>query len=415
MRVAFAIHGSRGDLQPAVALGVELLRRGHQVSFAVPVDLIELTAAAGLPVRELAPSTAGLLASPLVKQRLRSKNPRTRMQALREVGSYGADTSERVMGDLADDADLLVSAPLAQERASTIAESRGISFAPLHYCPIRPTSRISTGYRPMPRPVNWAAWTVVDRAYWLSVAGENRQLRRRLGLPPVHGPLGPRLRQAGIPEIQAYDGALFPGLAAEWGPARPEVGFLVPDERTRSAMNPIDRTAEAIDRADDGPPPVYVGFGSMNVSPERIESIVAGLLETGARVLAHTDIDLPERTGLSVVTGAIDLERVLPRCVGAVHHGGAGTTAATIRAGIPSVVGWLSADQPLWAAALARVGAGKGNRLGRLGLAELASLTDGSLAAGARSLSARLTPPEAALDETCRILLSAARGKPMRE
>ena len=69
MRFAFAVHGSRGDIQPAIALGAELTRRGHGVRLAVPEDLVDMTAATGLPTEVLAPPTAELLAStrPFVK------------------------------------------------------------------------------------------------------------------------------------------------------------------------------------------------------------------------------------------------------------------------------------------------------------------------------------------------------------
>ncbi|WP_238422269.1 glycosyltransferase [Gordonia sp. 'Campus'] len=412
MRFAFAMHGSRGDIQPAVAVGAELVRGGHDVRCAVPEDLVDLVAKSGLPTRALAPATADLLASPLVKERLKSKNPRTRLRALGEVAEYGRATSERVMGDLADDADLLVTGPLAQDRADAIARSRGIPFVPLHYCPLRPNSSLDPQYRRYPRPVSRTVWRLADLTYWMTVRGADRRLRDELDLPRAKGPLGRRLRNQGVPEIQAYDAALFPGLTQDWGPQRPLVGFLLPDNVIRTAMmSDTDATPAAVEWADAAEPPVYVGFGSMKITADQIAGIVTALLDRGLRVIGHTDHQLPEHDRLLQVTGPVDHEALLPRCRGAVHHGGAGTTAAVIRAGIPSVIAWLSADQPMWAAALRRSGAGAGNRLARFGPSDLEPLTDPEIAAGAVRLAGQLTPPAEAVGRTCEILSGVAAGR----
>lgn len=409
MRIAFTVHGSRGDVQPAIAIGVELARRGHEIRMAVPEDLVELTAASGLPTRALAPSTAELLAGPLVKERLKSRNPRVRLKALSEVAEYGRATSERVMGELADVSDLLVTGPLAQDRADAIAQSRGIGFVPLHYCPLRPNASLDVRYREYPRLVSRAMWHLADQTYWLTLRGADRRLRTELGLPAAKGPLGGRLRRRGRPEVQAYDAALFPGLERDWGPQRPLVGFLLPDKDTRDAMsNGDDATARAVDWALAGEDPVYVGFGSMKITAEQIAGIVTSLLDRGLRVIGHTEHVLPSHDRLLHLDEPVDHEALLPRCRGAVHHGGAGTTAAATRAGLPSVIAWLSADQPMWAAALRRRGAGSGNKLARFGPSDLDPLTDPAVAAAAARLAGELVPPAEAVDRACEVLLDAA-------
>ncbi|MEO9326813.1 nucleotide disphospho-sugar-binding domain-containing protein [Gordonia aurantiaca] len=408
MRFAFTVHGSRGDIQPAIVVGAELARRGHEVRFAVTEDLVGLPGSAGLPTRVLAPSTAELLASPLVKERLKSKNPRVRFAALREIGDHGRATSEQVMGELADVSDVLVTGPLAQDRADAIAQSRGISFVPLHYCPLRPNRGLDVGYRELPRVVSRAAWAAADRAYWLTMRSGDRRLRDELGLPHVKGPLGKRLRSRGVPEIQAYDATLFPGLDAEWGPQRPFTGFLAPDAELRAVLSDdTEATSRAVAWATAGEAPVYVGFGSMKITAEQIGGIVTSLLDRGLRVIGHTDHALPQHDRLLHLTEPVDHDSLLPRCRGAVHHGGAGTTAAATRAGIPSIIAWLSADQPMWAAALRRAGAGCGNKLARFGPSDLDPITDPALAEGAARLAKRLTPPAEAVDRACRILLEA--------
>lgn len=397
-------------MQPAVALAVEFVRRGHSVDMAVPDDLVGPVARTGLPTRVLCPSTAELLASPLVKERLKSRNPRVRVNALREVGAHGSAMSERVMGELAESSDVLVTGPLAQERAASVAESRSIQFIPMHYCPIRPNHHVSPLYRPIPRHVTGLVWHTVDRLVWLTQRRADRTLRRRLGLPVASGTIGTRLRRRGSLEIQAYDAGMFPRLPEEWGRQRPFTGFLLPDEQTRSRLNGGDTRSSltrVLDWTRSGSSPVYVGFGSMHVAAQRVEFIVRTLLSHGQRVVAQTSHDLPEHGGLLRVPGAIDHEHLFTECRAAVHHGGAGTTAAALRAGIPSVIGWLSADQPMWAAALRDRGAGVGAPLSRLSSADLDFLASDDPYDAARALSADIVAPQAAVDATCDSILTA--------
>lgn len=415
MRIAFVMHGSRGDVQPAVALGAELHRRGHSVELAVPEDLLAEVSRSGLPTRSLCPSTSELLASSLVKRDLKSWNPLKRLAALREIGSHGSAMSERVMGELADVADILVSGPLAQERAATVAESRDISFVPLHYCPIRPNHQLSPLYRPLPAAVSAAAWRAADYLVSLTQRPNDRALRRRLGLPSASGTLGARLRRRGTSEIQAYDAELFPLLEREWGEQRPFTGFLLPDSLTRAKLNGHNDNSQItriLEWIRSGPAPVYVGFGSMQIPPERVSSIVEAIVSLRLRVVAQTRHALPERDGLLHLTESVDHEILFPECRAAVHHGGAGTTAAALRAGIPSVVGWLSADQPLWAAALRDHGAGAGAPLSRLSDTDLELLTADEPYRAAKALAGHIVNPEDAVDAACDEILKAATAGP---
>lgn len=387
-------------------------RAGHTVTVAVPANLVPMVARTGLATRELCPDTDALLAGPVVRQRLRSRNPAVRFRALREVGDHGADESERVMADLADDADMLVTGLLAQERAATIAESRRIGFRPLHYCPIRPNRVVRPSGLPVPAGLTPALWHGIDRAYWWSVRDRDRRLRRSLGLPPVDEPLGGRLRRRGDMELQVYDAAFFPGLDAEWGAQRPCVGFLTPDSPLAAALNGTARDSES-DGTDDvlawahaRRPPVYVGFGSMPVERVVLQGIVDTLVAQGHRVIAHTTRPLRPSTAVYRVGGAVNHARLLPACAAAVHHGGAGTTAAAARAGVPMVIGWLSADQPIWGRAVANHGAGHGVRLSRLTGADLAVIGDPDASRAARALSARLVAPDRAVEAVTHTLLA---------
>jgi UDP:flavonoid glycosyltransferase YjiC (YdhE family) len=396
MKITVAANGSRGDVQPLLAVARELRRRDHDVVVGVPVNLLPLAAACGVDAQEFAPDTADLLASDLVARQLKSRDPRTRSRAIRQVTEFGAGTMDDRLLEMADGADVVVTGPLGQERGATVADHHGARFTPVHFCPIRPNRSVRVPLGPLqsiaPGRLTGAMWWAVDRFYWHSSAkGADDALRARLGMSPAGGPLGGRLAAAGLPEIQAYEPRLFGDLVAEWGDLRPLVGFV------DLLDDPSDGSAEEdeIDAwLDEAEPPVYVGFGSMPLRDPvaAYGRLLAAIAAQGRRVLlcagpngaaardAVTAADLAE--GAVRVVDAVDHRRVLPRCAAAIHHGGAGTTAACLRAGTPMVVAAFSADQPMWGHVVAerRLGATLPVRAlgdaGRLHAALTTALTD---------------------------------------
>ncbi|WP_299577092.1 glycosyltransferase [uncultured Williamsia sp.] len=373
MRVVAAFSGSRGDVQPGVALAVELAARGHSVTMAVPPNLVDLARAAGVDTVPCGIDTAALLRSDTVTRDLRTASPLRRMRAVAAIARSG---DRRALDDLlatVAGADVLVAGSVGQERALAVAEAHDLPHVPVHLCPLR-RNRIAAVIAPprgdLPAPLVAASWALVEQALWQTSRRDENRLRAAVGLPAAHRPTATRIAAHGIPEVQAYDPALFPGLADEWGPRRPLVGFLSVDATTADALGDSDADADLDAWIDAGPPPVYVGFGSMSVAdPDRLRTAVLDGT-VGHRVLvasgwggAFTPADDDDRVR---VVPSVDHASVLPRCVAAVHHGGAGTTAAALRAGIPAVACWLGADQPMWGRALRRAGVGVSLRLSSL-------------------------------------------------
>lgn len=164
-------------------------------------------------------------------------------------------------------------------------------------------------------------------------------------------------------EIQAYDALCFPGLAAEWGGRRPFVGALTME----SATDADDEVASWI-AADT--PPIYFGFGSMPIGSlaDRVAMISAACAELGERALICSGpsdaTGIPQFDHVKVVR-VVSHAAVFPTCRAVVHHGGAGTTAAGLRAGIPTLILWVTSDQPIWAAQIKQLKVGRGDAFKR--------------------------------------------------
>jgi sterol 3beta-glucosyltransferase len=422
-----ALVGSRGDVQPALAVGLELRRRGHEVVTGVAPNLVPLAERLGLDPVPLGIDSAALLGSDLVRRDMRSAHPVRRVRALRAVASAGWDELRTGLLALVDDvggADTVVTGLLGQEVAAAVAERRGLGMAALHYCPVRANRVVSPVSGVRGPGATRAVWALGERVRWgLTRRAENEQ-RGELGLGTTRVHLPTRLRDAGVVEVQAYDPALVPGLGDEWGPRRPLTGFLALDDAARARLGEAGSgsgsgagrdgglDAELDGWLDDGDPPVYVGFGSMPVAdpPALLAAVDAACADLGVRALvsagwndfsaAGTGPDVDEKRVR--VVGAVDHATVLPRCRAAVHHGGAGTTGAVLRAGLPAVVGWYSADQPMWGELLRGAGVGVARRASTLTqpgvlAGALSEVLDDATAARAAALGTRLVPADRAV------------------
>ncbi|MGZ8179380.1 glycosyltransferase [Williamsia sp. SKLECPSW1] len=413
MRIALSFYGSRGDVQPGACLGHELSRRGHDVTLLVPPNYVDFVAGMGLRAVGVGADSESYWESERGRATLATRNPATKLRLAREQVREGFARFDAGLSDavatLADEAalDLIVSGPLGQDRCLALAEHHDATLSTMRFCAMSENGVMGVvpTARPLPAVMNRAGWRLVDRMTGLATRGAENRFRARLGLPPVSSPLPVRLAERRVVQVQAYDAALFPGLAEEWGPSRPLVGFLDLPEDVREGVG--DRVDPALDRwLTAGPAPVFVSFGNAPIrDAARLRAAVVAATE--ARGLRALVVGLADGEGPDPDDGhvfharRVDHATVLPRCVAAVHHGGAGTTAATLRAGLPILVCAAGADQAYWGARIRALGLGTSTRLGRLdaeGLEDgLAVVLDPAVRARVSRLRDRLVTPSAAV------------------
>ncbi len=402
-RFLLAFNGTRGDIQPAVVIGAELARRGHDVVVGAPPNLCGFVAAAGLSAEPFGYDTQAHMNSEVVRTKLRTGGPRQRWQALTEIRDLGWSQAVSDMDRLSAGADAILTGVITEQIAAPYAESLGAACISVHHAPIRPNSTVSpipSALSGLPPALNRASWWLTETAMWLLTRDRRHTLRRNLG---IEGPVA-RSPRDGL-EIQAYDPLLCPELVAEWPENRPFVGFLGLSGEQRRRIDTDTCDSALSDWIRTGTAPVYFGFGSMPVPAPAavVGAIVAASERLGVRALISTgwsDLPPPDNEHVRVV-GALDHEQVLPLCRGAVHHGGAGTTAAVLRAGIPSLVCWVGSDQPYWGAQCVRHGVGASTRLKGLTadtlVAELTTVLAPECARRAEQVAGKLITPEQAV------------------
>jgi len=412
MRFVLAAHGTRGDVEPCAAVGRELLRRGHQVRMAVPPNLVGFVEQAGLAGVAYGPDSQEQIidVANFLHPDVKAQNPISLWRAGRDLFIDGWEEMGRTLVALADGADLLVTGQTYHGVVANVAEYYGIPCVGVHHVPMRVNGQLSLPFLTAPTPV---VRTAMRAVWWLygQITKEVEDLQRReLGLPRTSAYATQRILEGGSLEIQAYDEVCFPGLAAEWNGRRPFVGTLT----MQLATDADDEVASWI---ADGKPPIYFGFGSTPVQTgdETVAMIAAACAELGERALIYSGGSshgrLPDSDQVKLV-GAINYAAILPTCRAAVHHGGAGTTAACLRAGIPMSILWDVADQPLWAAQVKRLKVGSARRFSRITpkslVAQLRKILAPECAARAREIAPRMTNPAVGVTTAADLMESTA-------
>jgi UDP:flavonoid glycosyltransferase YjiC (YdhE family) len=406
VKFVLASYGGRGDIEPAVVVGRELRRRGHDVRMAVPPNLVGFTEAAGLEA-----VAYGLDSTPIMDLQRKYWTCYFRTPwKLKELNRMGRETEEfatacwsqmtTALASAAAGADLLLTGLIFEQPAANVAEYYDIPLSTLHFFPARAHGRLLPF---LPSPLSRAVMTANDWLAWRGTKkGEDAQ-RHELGLPKSHGPAPRRIAERGSLEIQAYDEVYFPGLAADWAKwsgRRPFVGALAMALST-------DADDEVASWIDAGTPPICFGFGSVPVeSPaDTLAMIGAACAQLGERALVcsgSTDFGKVPVGDVAVgehvkVVGVVNYATIFPACRAVVHHGGAGTLAAGLRAGVPQLILWTLPDQPFFAAQLKRLRVGAGRRFStttqKTLVADLRRILAPQFVARAREIAPRITEP----------------------
>jgi UDP:flavonoid glycosyltransferase YjiC (YdhE family) len=409
MKFALSIHGSRGDVEPCAAVGLELLRRGHEVCMAVPPDMIGFIESAGLDAIAYGPDSKELNDKDFIRNFWNIQTPIRLLRARKKYLDQAWAEMGTTLTSLADGADLLLTGMFQQGLAANVAEYYDIPLASLHWMPVRVNGQLF----PLPSPLVRSGISAVWWLHWRMTKDAEDAQRRELGLPKATGPSTRRIVERGSLEIQAYDEFFFRGLAAEWAKwdgRRPFVGALTMEL-------PTNADDEVLSWIAAGTPPIYFGFGSTPVqSPaDTVAMISAACMQLGERALIYSGVNgsnrIPHPDHVKLV-GLLNYATIFPACRAVVHHGGAGTTAAGIRAGIPTLALWITADQPIWAAAVKRLKVGSARRFSSATeeslVADLRTILAPEYAIRAREIATQMTKPAESVTTAADLLENSA-------
>ncbi|MDP2345274.1 MAG: glycosyltransferase [Deltaproteobacteria bacterium] len=362
VRIAIFALGSRGDIEPYIALAQGLVRSGQTVRVVTNEDFTVLVKSYGLDVWPIDVS---------VEAALRAKNAAAAMEGggffsafrvLREHAERGARRLIEIGGEAAKDVDVIVTGFSGLFVASALSEKLGIPLVQAYNIPLTPTAAWAGALFPwMSFPPRSLAHQLSHRLTRLAVwqvsrsAGE-RARKEMLGLGGT-SPFG--LSESPLtsarPVIYGFSEAVLP-RPPDWDARTVITGYWFANEPP--GFTPDAALARFL---DDGEPPVYVGFGSM--SSEQPEHTLRLVLDAvgSRRALIHagwgglSSSSLPKNVhGIASVPHSW----LFPRTAAVVHHGGAGTSGAAFRAGVPVVVVPFHGDQLFWAMRAEALGVG---------------------------------------------------------
>jgi sterol 3beta-glucosyltransferase len=184
--------------------------------------------------------------------------------------------------------------------------------------------------------------------------------RRRLGVPVDAGSAIARLDAARVLQLHPVSPTMLP-TPTDWGPEHRTTGLWRMPDRVRNAAGETI-TPELSDWLDAGDPPVYLGLGSMPILDPTafVHDAAAVTAELGLRAIIDVggQVDLSALPEHVYAVGPVDHDELFSRCRAVMHHGGAGSTAASLRAGTPTLVCTVFADQPFWGRRVEKLGAG---------------------------------------------------------
>jgi UDP:flavonoid glycosyltransferase YjiC (YdhE family) len=419
MKFVLACYGTRGDVEPSAAVGRELLRRGHEVRMAVAPDLVGFAESVGLPAVAYGPDARAWqdlhrdVLTHMFREFWKVQDLIRLGRKDRELFNQCWEETRTTLMSLTDGADLLLTVVIGEQVAANIAEYYDIPLATLHTFPMRANGQLVPI---LPAPLARSAMTVSEWLGWPTVKKLEDAQRRDLGLPKATGPSSRRIAERGWLEIQAYDEVCFPGLAAEWAKfdgQRPFVGALTIELAT-------DADEEVASWIAAGAPPIFCGFGSTLVkSPaDTIAMISAACAQLGERALVcsgGTDFSQVSHSDHVKVVGAVNYAATFPACRAVVHHGGAGTTAVGLRAGVPTLILSTWGDQTVWGARVKRLKVGTARRFSATTreslVADLRTILAPEYVARARELATRMSKPAESVMAAADLMENFARTR----
>lgn len=353
MKITILAIGTRGDVQPLIALGLGLKQAGYDLKIVTHSTFESWIRSYGFDFSAIEGDPIGFLESAEGKKILESgSNP---IKFIRLFSQTISPFVDRLMTDIwqaCQSTDVII-AHSALFWTYDLAQKLDVPYFLACYTPQTPTKKypvaIGSG-KSMGGLLNYFSYSLSSLFLWqIFRKPVNQWLQNNLDLPSrsfFKSPLAD-MRNKKVPFLYAYSNYVLP-KPKSWRKEDYVTGYWFLDSATDWIPS-----KELTDFLDGGSPPIYVGFGSMsNREPETIANIVLAALEqSNQRGIIATGWG--GISNIDLLDSVFKLESVphdwlFPRCTAVVHHGGAGTTAAGMRSGVPTIVVPFFSDQPFW-------------------------------------------------------------------
>ena len=342
--------GSRGDVQPYVALALGLMERGHKATVMAHENFKDFVEGYGVGFVPLSGNVEAMLQSEEGLQTLRAGNIVAFTRYLQKITTKTAESIVHDSFKSCEKADVLIASLLALPWVQGLGEKLGKRWALVQLnLPTMPTKAFPMAAFDV---FNFPAYNLMTyRLYAFAYHQAGKKLihdfRKSLDLPQLKISLLKKIAEEKILNLHCFSPSLL-AQPTDWEEQNQITGFLFLPSNAQNKI-PLD----LIHWLNEGDKPVYIGFGSIPIpNPKKIISILKELLEKSSNRFIFCrgwslPIDLPEHPNLFQIK-SISHQWLFPYCKTAVIHGGVGTTAAVLKAKIPAIIISIIADQPWW-------------------------------------------------------------------
>jgi sterol 3beta-glucosyltransferase len=364
MHFGILTYGSRGDVQPYIALALGLMERGNRVTLVANENFKTFVENYGVNFYPIHVDIERMVHSSELTAVLKSGNM---ISYLHELHKLTKKTQPIVNADMLKGcafADVLIATPLTLIWVYSIAEKLkkrwaivqlSIPSIPTKEFPFASLSFLNAPY------YNLLTYKIVRNIYWGMNKKEINQHRSSLQLLPLNQSILKKIDDQKILTLHA----ISPGLIRrpqDWEKHVDITGFLFIPE-----INPVTIENQFMPRLEEwlnkGEAPVYIGFGSIPIpDPDLFSRILKEIIKSSSHRIIFCQgwselTDLPKDERLFIIR-SVSHEWLFPQCKAAIIHGGVGTLAAVLKAGIPPIIVSIFADQPLWGKIIVEKGLG---------------------------------------------------------
>lgn len=364
MKLNIIAIGSRGDVQPIVALGRGLADAGYAVRMVTLESFAPLVRQQGLDFFPIE-GDAQALTNEMMLAGMQGKGlslvPMYR-GIMRSFGAITESYQRSFSAPALQDAEAILSQLPGGFYGYDLAEYLRVPYIALSVIPQEITGAWPLSLLPSQRSLgawyNRLSYSFGQQLAWQPFRKSINAFRRELGLAPASFLWGNirKMTREPVPVIQGFSEQVIP-RQPEWGDHVHTTGYWTLDE--------VDwqPPADLLAFLEEGAPPVFIGFGSMPVpEPQQTTALIlAALAQSGKRGILH--VGWAKLGGVKLPNTVFSLDYapyawLFPRMAAVIHHGGSGATGLALRSGVPSMVVPFTADQPFWGGRTASLGVG---------------------------------------------------------
>lgn len=355
MNIGIYTYGTRGDLQPYIALALGLIKKGHQVTISATEDFKDYVEGFNIRFQGLYGNAEMMMNSFEGQAILKSENPIKLMKFYFQVLHETRVPLRESYYNAISKVDYIIANAMTLPIVSAIAEQQHKKVALTYFMPpVVPTKEFPLGdfdFLDFPW-YNKLTYKIAQSFFWKFVKNDTNEYRQELGLPVLTENLITYLDKQNILDLYCISPSLIP-QPKDWDEHHKITGFLTVSEQQRKNQG-LDSTPDNLEKwLSDGNAPIYMGFGSNGIgNTEKFAHIISEILEkTNERILFCTGWslfnNLPQHKNL-FITKYVNHETVLHKCKIGIFHGGAGTLAAMLRSFLPVIIISFYTDQPTW-------------------------------------------------------------------